>query len=210
MPAPRLAEQFADLGTQGAAARLGMWIFLASELLLFAGLFTLYGAYRAMYPAAFAAATTHNDIVIGSVNTIVLITSSLTVAMAVHATKTDRPRRAASLLGATVVLGLVFLALKATEYADHFRHGILPGAAYRFTELPEHGARVFFTLYYAATGLHAVHVTAGLAALVWLATGCARRRYGAAHHVPVELGGLYWHLVDLVWIFLWPLLYLAR
>jgi cytochrome c oxidase subunit III len=208
--AHHLAEQFQDEERRAQALRLGIWTFLATELFLFAGLFTLYAAYRTMYPAAFAEGAAHNDVVIGSVNTIVLITSSLTVALALHAVRGGREKRAGQLLAVSIVLGLVFLGLKATEYADHIHHGIVPGASYRFAELPGNGPRMFFNIYYLTTGLHALHVIAGLVVLAWLAVGCFRRRYSAAYHLPLELGGLYWHLVDLVWIFLWPLLYLAR
>jgi len=208
--APRLAEQFEDLAKQGQAARLGMWLFLGSELLLFGGLFALYAAYRAMYPAEFAEAVAHNSVAIGTTNTLVLITSSLTVAMSVGAVRADRPRRAGRLLALSVLLGAVFLALKGVEYAAHFRDGILPGEGYRFAELPAAGASLFFTLYYLLTGLHALHVTAGMTLLGWLSWGCLRGRYAAGNDLHVELGGLYWHLVDIVWIFLWPLLYLAH
>lgn len=206
----RLAEQFEDLSKQAHAARLGMWFFLGSELLLFGGLFALYTSYRVMYPADFAAATGHNNVVIGTTNTLILLTSSLTVAMSVGAVRADRPRRAAWLLAASALLGAVFLALKGVEYAEHFHEGILPGQGYQFAELPQAGARMFFTLYYLLTGLHAIHVIAGMTVLCWLGWGCLRGRYSAENELYVELGGLYWHLVDIVWIFLWPLLYLAH
>jgi cytochrome c oxidase subunit III len=206
----RLAMQFEDLAKQAHAARFGMWIFLASELLLFAGLFTLYTAYRAMYTADFTAGIAHNNAVIGTTNTVILITSSLLVALGVHAVRVERPRRAGALLLASVALGLLFLTLKGVEYAEHFHEGIIPGADYRFAELPTSGARMFFTLYFLTTGLHAIHVTAGLVVLLWLAWGCFRRRYGAGNETHVELGGLYWHLVDIIWIFLWPMLYLMH
>lgn len=206
----RLAFQFEDLGKQTHAAHFGMWIFLSSELLLFAGLFGLYAAYRAMYGEDFAAAIAHNSATIGTANTGILLTSSLLVALCVHAVRTERPRRAGVLLLASIALGLAFLTLKAIEYAAHFREGIFPGAAYSFHELPQHGARMFFTIYYLTTGLHALHVTAGLVILGWLSWGCFRRRYGAGNETHVELGGLYWHLVDIIWIFLWPMLYLMH
>lgn len=210
MTAPRLAEHFEDLSRQAQATRLGIWLFLGSEFLLFGGLFALYAAYRAMYPAEFAEAVTHNSVAIGTTNTLVLITSSLTVAMSVGAVRADRSRRAGWLLALSVILGGVFLALKGVEYAAHFREGIFPGQGYRFAELPGAGATLFFTLYYLLTGLHALHVTAGMMLLAWFSWGCLRGRYGAGNDLYVELGGLYWHLVDVVWIFLWPLLYLAH
>jgi cytochrome c oxidase subunit 3 len=212
MPAPprEAAAHFEDLGVQGQAARLGMWAFLGSELLLFAGLFCLYSAYRAMYREMFHAAGLHMSLVLGTVNTFVLLSSSLTVALAVWAVRADRPRLASLWLVATLVLALAFLALKGVEYAEHFREGIFPGVAhYRFAELPEAGAKIFFTLYYFMTGLHALHVIAGMLILVWCLWHTHRAHFDAAHHTGLELGAMYWHLVDLIWIFLWPLLYLV-
>jgi cytochrome c oxidase subunit 3 len=209
VPARRPAEQFEDLEKQAYAARLGMWVFLGSEILLFLGLFTLYGGYRALYPRDFAAAAAHNDVAIGTINTVVLITSSLAVAMSVGAVRAGRPRSASRLLALGIGCGLVFLSLKGVEYAAHFAHGIFPGAGYRFAELPGPGARMFFTTYYSMTFLHALHVVAGMVILAWLAVGARRGRYTPSDHVHVEAGALYWHLVDVIWIFLWPLLYLG-
>lgn len=210
MPASRLAEQFEDLEKQTHAARLGMWLFLGSETLLFAALFALYAAYRAMYPETFAEAAGHNAIAIGTINTVVLITSSLTVALSVGAIRAGLARKAGWLLAASVVFGVAFLALKGVEYAAHFREGILPGSAYHFHEMASAGANRFFTLYYLLTGLHALHVIAGMVMLTVASAACFRGRYDADYHTPVELFGLYWHLVDIIWIFLWPLLYLTH
>src|SRR5262245_21717315 len=167
-----LVEQFEDLDKQAAAARLGMWAFLGSEVLLFTGLFALYAGYRTMYPIDFARAVAHDNVAIGTINTVVLLTSSQTVALAVRAIRMGRARLAAGLLGASVVLGLVFLALKAVEYGEHFREGIYPGSAYRLAELPTYGAKTFFGIYYLATGLHALHVTAGMCVLAVLGWAC--------------------------------------
>jgi cytochrome c oxidase subunit 3 len=210
MAAHHLAEQFDTLERQAQAARLGMWAFLASEALLFAGLFTLYAAYRTMYGHDFAAASPHNNLFLGTTNTVVLITSSFTVAMSVHAVRSDRPSRAAWLLTLSVALGAVFLVLKGIEYAQHIHEGAVPGPAYHMAELPTFGANVFFGLYWSMTGLHALHVTVGMAVLAFLAHRTRAGAYSAQSHTAVELGGLYWHLVDIIWIFLWPLLYLAR
>lgn len=210
MIAPKLGEQYADLAEQHHALRLGMWVFLASELLLFSALFTLYAAYRVMYPAAFAAGVAHNSIVIGSVNMVLLATSSLTLSLGVSAIQADRGRRAALLIGATVALGFVFLGLKLAEWGMHVRVGIEPGASYHYAGLQGHEYVIFFTLYYLMTGLHAVHLLGGVAYLVVVGVGCWRGRYSAAYHTPVELGDLYWHLVHIVWVFLWPMLYLMR
>jgi cytochrome c oxidase subunit 3 len=187
-----------------ATLRLGMWIFLASEALLFAGLFALYAAYRWAYPAEFHAAAAHANVVLGTINTYVLLTSSLTVALAVAAARARRRRRAVVLLAVTVGLALAFDALKAVEYAEHLAAGFAPGRHYAFAALPARGVALYVTLYFLLTGLHAVHVTGGAVALAWLAW----RTHRGAAPIGLELGALYWHLVDLVWIFLWPMLYL--
>ena len=205
-----LVEQFENPIKQKEAARLGMWAFLGSEVLLFTGLFALYASYRAIYPAEFAAGVAHNDLFLGTTNTFILLTSSFTVAMAVHEIRQNRARLSAVLLFISVLFGAVFLALKFTEYAEHFREGIYPSARYHFAEMPGGAARIFFTLYYFMTGLHALHVTAGMTVLAWVGVCAWRRQYSPEYHTPLELGALYWHLVDVVWIFLWPCLYLMH
>lgn len=202
--------QYDSLERQHATARLGMWVFLGSESLLFAGLIALYAAYRFAYPAEFHAAAAHADLVIGTVNTYILLTSSLTVALAIHATRRGHRRRTVALLVATIALGLAFDALKAIEYAGHLAEGLAPGHAYAFDALPARGTALYVTLYYLLTGLHALHVTGGIAVLAWLALRARRGDFTPGSHLALELGGLYWHLVDLVWIFLWPMLYLIR
>jgi cytochrome c oxidase subunit 3 len=208
--AKRVHVQYGSLERQHATARLGMWVFLSSESLLFAGLFALYAAYRFAYPAEFHAASAHANLVIGTVNTYVLLTSSLTMALAIHATRRGRRGRTVALLVATIALGFTFDLLKAVEYAQHLADGIAPGGYYAFGELPAHGVVLYVTLYYLLTGLHALHVTGGIIVLVWLAARAWRGDFTPDSHIALELGGLYWHLVDLVWIFLWPLLYLIR
>jgi cytochrome c oxidase subunit 3 len=203
-----VAAQYDSLARQHATARLGMWIFLGSETLLFAGLFALYAAYRFAYPAEFHAAASHANLALGTINTYLLLTSSLTMALAIHATRDGRRRRTVALLLATIALGLAFDALKAIEYAEHLAEGLAPGAAYAFAGLPARGVALYVTLYYLLTGLHALHVTGGVVMLGWLTWRARRGEFTPASHIALELGGLYWHLVDLVWIFLWPLLYL--
>ena len=186
-----------------------MWIFLASEMLLFAGLFALYAAYRAMYTADFDEAVRHNTLAYGTVNTYILLTSSLTVALSVWAIRRDRARLTVGLLLATVALGCAFLvAQDAASTSSTFARARCPARFITGAELPTFGANRFFTLYWLMTGLHALHVTAGLVVLLWLAARAHRRHYTAAHHTTLEMGTLYWHLIDVVWIFLWPILYL--
>lgn len=210
MHAPRTAEHFGDLATQQQAARLGIWLFLASELLLFAGLFALYGAYRVRYLSAFHEAARHNTLWFGTTNTFVLLTSSLTVALAVRAMRADRRSWALGFVVVTMAFGLGFLGIKAFEYSDHIEHGLLPGRFFTSEVVTGPGAVVFYTIYWIATGLHAVHVTAGLCVLGWITVRIMHGRIDATNPVALEVGAMYWHLVDMIWLYLWPLLYLAR
>jgi cytochrome c oxidase subunit 3 len=207
--AARLAHHFPDAPTQEHAARLGMWIFLATEILLFTALFTGYSLYRYLFSQTFHAASRYVETSIGLANTVVLITSSLTVALGFHAARQGQGRRAAALLLVTVALGGVFMVLKGFEYHRHFVTGQLPGRYYSFAGLAAPGAAMFFTVYFLMTGLHGVHVLVGMGVLGWLAARAWRGEFSPAYHTPVELGGLYWHLVDVIWIFLFPLLYLV-
>lgn len=208
-PIAEPAEHFESFAQQDHAAHLGMWLFLTSEVLLFGALFGIYTATRAEYGKAFLEAAHHNNVVLGTANTFVLITSSFFAAWAVHAVRLGRRRTMLASLAITVVLGVAFLVFKSLEYADHFAHGIYPGAHYAFSELPSDGANLFFTLYYVMTGLHALHVIGGLSALSVVFIIAYRGGYTAERHTPLELTVLYWHLVDVIWIFLWPLMYLV-
>jgi len=209
MPAPSHAEQYSGYPRLAETLRFGMWIFLASETLLFAGLFALYASYRAMFRADFTQAIQHNTLAYGTVNMYVLLTSSFTVALSLATLRRNRPRVTLALLLATAALGGVFLVVKALEYAEHVRNGALPGPFYHWQALPTFGANRFFTMYWLMTGLHALHVMAGVVVVLWLARRTHRRRYTAARHATFEMGTLYWHLVDVMWLFLWPILYLA-
>lgn len=211
MNAPtRLQHHFEDLEKQTHAARLGMWVFIGSEALLFSALFALYAAYRVAYPTAFREGNMHTNLVLGTAMTVVLVTSSLAVALSLAAVREKEGRGSVFALGAALVLAVVFLVLKGLEYAEHFRDGIYPGYYYRYAELPDPGAKIFFTLYYFMTGLHALHVIGGMVLLSWLAWGVRRGRWTSEFHTPLELGGMYWHFVDVIWLFLWPLFYLLR
>jgi cytochrome c oxidase subunit III len=208
--ADQSAEHFQDLTQQAHAARLGMWVFLASEVLFFAGLFALYATYRVEHPVGFGEGVLHNTLALGSTNTGVLLVSSYTVALAVHELRRGRTRAAAALTAATVFLGLCFLAIKAVEYAQHFREGIYPGGVGTFfSSHGESGIAMFFTLYFCMTGLHALHVIVGMGVLAFLLLQILRGRIGPARSYPLAVGAVYWHLVDAVWIFLWPLFYLV-
>lgn len=205
---PALAHHFEDLGQQREAATLGMWVFLVTEVLFFGGLFATYSVYRSWYPQAFAAASHEMVVWAGTLNTVVLITSSLTMALAVHAAQLGERRLVLLLLAATMVLGAAFLGVKAFEYYTEFREHHLPGGGFEFEPKYAREAQLFFSLYFLMTGLHAVHMIIGLGLMavmfVWTWRGIVTREY----YSPIEVSGLYWHFVDIVWIFLFPLLYL--
>jgi cytochrome c oxidase subunit 3 len=208
LPEGILAHHFSSLERQNEAMRLGMWLFLATEILLFAGLFTGYSVYRYQFPLAFAECSRHLEIALGTLNTVVLITSSFTVALSIHYARTDRRRAAALCLALTIAFALAFLGIKAVEYTAHFHEHSLPGKYYAFKEVKVPGAAMFFTMYFLMTGLHGLHVIAGMSVLSWLLWRTLQGRYSSRYYTGLEMGGLYWHLVDLVWIFLYPLLYL--
>ena len=187
-----------------------MWVFLGSEALLFSGLFALYAGYRTEYSREFAAAAEHTNLALGTAMTVVLIASSYCMVLAFAAGRTGRAKAAVWMLLATFTLGVVFLALKATEYTMHFQDGIFPGRFYHGPGLEVRGTVLFFTLYYAMTGLHALHVLGGLGLIAWLTRKTRRLEFDEAYHTPLELGGMYWHFVDIIWLFLWPLFYLLH
>jgi len=205
---PALAHHFDDLGQQAEASTLGMWVFLVTEVLFFGGLFLCYLVYRAMYPVAFISGSHELDITLGTINTAVLITSSLTMALAVHAAEHGQRRAMIALLLATIALGFVFLGIKGVEYYSEFVEHHVPGAGFTFEPRFAAEAQIFFSLYFMMTGLHAAHMVAGLLAVGAMVYMGVRGRITEAYNTPVEITGLYWHFVDIVWIFLFPLLYL--
>jgi cytochrome c oxidase subunit 3 len=179
------------------AAKLGVWTFLATEVLLFGALFTAYTVFRLKYPGLFHAEHEKLNRVLGAVNTVVLITSSLTVALGIDAVKKGKARLLPRYFGATILLAGVFLCVKYVEYTEKFHHGLFPDT------------NIFFSLYYMMTGIHGIHVLIGMGVLAYVAVLARRGRFSEAYYTPVEMSGLYWHFVDLVWIYLFPLLYLA-
>jgi cytochrome c oxidase subunit 3 len=215
---PELLHHFAEPQQQRDAASLGMWVFLATEIMFFGGLFCAYLVYRRWYFPDFAAASKSINATLGATNTAVLICSSLTVVLAVWAAQTARRTLLISMLGITMLLGLVFLGIKADEYYAKFEEHHVPGASFSFDNVPIPGhpgefanprhAQIFFTLYFVMTGLHALHMIIGLGVFLWLFTMAWKGRFTPEWHTPVEIGGLYWHFVDIVWIYLFPLLYL--
>ena len=204
-----LQEQFDSAPQQLQASKLGMWAFLATEVVLFGALFCAYSFYRFQYPQGFALASKHTDVLLGTIETGVLLTSSFTMALAIRSMRLAQPKVAMRLLGVTALLGVAFLGIHASEYLHEFHEGLVPGATFDSTLRGVAGSELFFTMYYVMTGLHGLHVTIGIAVLIALAVAAARNRFSPGYHTPLELGGLYWHLVDIVWIFLFPLFYLV-
>ena len=204
-----VAHQFDDMAQQKEAVTLGMWAFLITEVMFFGGLLGAYTVYRHLYYEGFVAASHDLDIVLGGINTAVLILSSLTMAMAVHSAQLDNRKKLIWFLILTVVLGGVFLGIKAVEYSHKFHSHHVPGALFDFPPPHTNSAEIFFSLYFAMTGLHALHMVIGIGIMLVILGMAMRRRFSPEYYAPVEMVGLYWHFVDIVWIFLFPLLYLV-
>ena len=225
-----LQHHFANMEQQREAGTLGMWVFLVTEIMFFGGMFLAYTIYRILYPAAFASASNHLDITLGALNTGVLILSSFTMAMAVYFTQLGKQRPQILCLALTLLLGLTFLGVKAVEYHDKYVDHLIPGRLipgnpfnpevqqegqpldpHKLHLLP--GATVekvemFYWIYFAMTGMHALHMIIGAGLLTFLLIFSLKGRFDPEYHSPVEVIGLYWHFVDIIWIFLFPLLYL--
>jgi len=216
---PFMQHHFDTAAQQESASKFGMWLFLATEVLMFSGLFLAYAIARYLYPDMMLKAHESLNIPLGSVNTVVLITSSLTMALAVRAAQTNNRKALVVNLWATIAFACVFLVVKYFEYSAKIEHMDLPGKLYHATGDGVYGDAVgpypggpqlFFAIYFAMTGLHGIHVLIGIGVLIWLAIRSSKGHFNSKYFTPVENVGLYWHLVDLVWIFLFPLLYLVK
>ena len=206
---PKLQHHFDDMAQQVEASTLGMWVFLVTEIMFFGGLFTAYLVYRHANPEGFAEASHHLNVTWGAVNTIVLIVSSLTMALAVRSAQISAPAKTQVVwIGATMLLGAAFLGVKAIEYYDKFSHHLVPGPDFHWEGKHPKPAEMFYSLYFCMTGLHAIHMVIGLGIMTVIGIMAWRRTFDADYYTPVEVAGLYWHFVDIVWIFLFPLLYL--
>jgi cytochrome c oxidase subunit III len=227
---PALQHHFENMEQQREAGTLGMWIFLVTEIMFFGGMFLAYALYRTFYPAAFASGSNHLDIWLGGFNTAVLILSSFTMAMAVYFTQVGKLRPQVVCLGLTLLLGLTFLGVKAVEYYSKYEDHLIPGhvipsrpfdpkvqeegqpldphALHLLPGATKEKVELFYWIYFAMTGMHAVHMIIGAGLLTYLIIFSIRLRFDPEYHSPVEVIGLYWHFVDIVWIFLFPLLYL--
>jgi cytochrome c oxidase subunit 3 len=205
-----LAHQFDDLAQQSTASSLGMWAFLLTELMFFGGLIVGYTVYRTAYLPGFIAGSHHLDVVLGTINTAVLISSSLTMALAVHAAQEGQRRLLIRCVLLTMLLGLAFLGIKGYEYWHKYHEGLVPGLRFSYSGPYPRPVALFLIFYFVMTGLHALHMLIGLGLLTVLIGLAWRGSFSAEYHTPVEVVGLYWHFVDIVWIFLYPLLYLIR
>ena len=194
-----------DAVTAYHSAKLGMWLFLATEILLFAGVFCCYALYHWMYPEEFHHASKQLNWMLGAVNTLVLLFSSFTAALAVDAAQHGNNAKVTKCLATTIICGGIFLVIKYFDWSAKYHHGLFPGGEHFQSD----GYKNFFGLYYSMTGLHGLHVIIGMGLLGWGLSKSLKNRYSPTYYTPVETGALYWHLVDLIWIYLFPLLYLV-
>jgi cytochrome c oxidase subunit III len=205
-----LQHHFADAEQQAESAKLGMWIFLLTEVLLFGGLFAFYAIYRAWHPEMFVEAHKYLDVTLGTINTFVLITSSLTMALSIRSMQLNNKKQTIWFLIATLLLAATFLVIKYFEYSHKFHLGQLPGKYYTFEGIKAANPHIFFSIYFTMTGLHGIHVIIGMIVITWVLVRTIKNNFSAEYYTPIEMTGLYWHLVDLIWIFLFPLLYLIK
>ncbi len=207
---PQLQHHFDTMQQQKEASTFGMWLFLLTEVLFFGGIFFAYLLYRMWYFDAFAEASRDLDLMLGGFNTVVLIGSSLTMAFAVRSAQTGSSRGTVRWLILTMILGAVFLGVKVVEYSHKFEVGHVPGPNFHSTSPWAAQEQIFYSLYFTMTGLHAVHMIVGIVILAIITRMAAQGKFNESYHTPVEMTGLYWHFVDLVWIYLFPLLYLVE
>ena len=214
---PELLHHFADAEQQRDAASLGMWLFLGTEIMFFGGMFLAYLVYRLAYFNEFAAASRSIRILPGAINTAVLLCSSLTVVLAVRAAQMGKRKLLIAMLSLTLVFGLAFLGIKGVEWKEKYDEHHIPGSSFSAADLirdypqlhvQSQHAQIYFSLYFAMTGLHALHMLIGIGIFLWLIYKAWKGDFSPKYYTPVEIAGLYWHFVDVVWIYLFPLLYL--
>lgn len=201
-------HHFSDAEQQRDSAKMGMWLFLLTEMLLFGGLFCAYAVFRSWNPEMFVNAHRFLNVELGTLNTIVLITSSLTMALAIRSLQIDNKKQAVSFLVATLVFAAIFLVVKYFEYSHKIHLGQLPGKYYTFQGVEGTNPHIFFGIYFAMTGLHGIHILAGMIVIAIMLYKTVTNQFSSQYYTPVENTGLYWHLVDLIWIYLFPLFYL--
>ena len=214
---PKLQHHFYSMAQQLEASILGMWVFLVTEVMFFGGLFMAYIVYRTKFPLAWEASSGQLDVTMGALNTVVLICSSLTMALAVRSAQVGSKKGQVINLILTIIFGSTFLVVKYFEYSAKFEHGLVPGPGFNphhvVNGVVEHialpfGSQLYFSLYFIMTGIHALHMVIGIGLMLYILRMAAKGTYGPSYYAPVEISGLYWHFVDIVWIFLFPLLYL--
>jgi cytochrome c oxidase subunit 3 len=212
-----LQHHFVSSDQQFDAAKMGMWLFLITEILLFSGMFVAYTVYRVWHPEVFEHAAELLDWRLGGLNTIVLLASSFTVALGIHYAQMDNRKGLIINLVLTLLFAATFMCIKYIEYTTKFEHGVFPGAAFAphgvahghdYADFNIPYAAQFFSIYFVMTGIHGIHVLVGMGMFTWLLTRAVRGHFSSEYYTPIELTGLYWHLVDIIWIFLFPLLYL--
>ncbi len=204
-----LQHHFATVEQQRETSKLGLWIFLVTEVLFFGGLFCFYAIYRSWYPEMFHEAHKMLDVNLGALNTVVLITSSLTMALAIRSMQVGNKMWTQINLATTLALAGTFLVVKFIEYSHKFHDGLEWGKFFTNTQIDGTNPHIFFSVYFTMTGLHGIHVIAGMIAIGWMMYRTSKNHFSADYYTPIEMTGLYWHLVDLIWIFLFPLLYLV-
>lgn len=203
------AHHFQSASHEFETCKQGMWLFLLQEVLFFSPLFVAYAVFRILYPSAFQEAHQFLDWRLGGINTIVLICSSLTMALGVHAAQTGNRKKLVGYLILTLIFSAAFLVVKYFEYSHKIHDGLLPAGLFTNQVLKDPHAPLFFSLYFGITGLHGIHVIGGMIAMLWVLKRALKGEFGPEYYTPVEMVGLYWHFVDLVWIYLFPLLYLV-
>jgi len=208
MSNPELSHQFETLDQQAEASSLGMWVFLVTEALFFGGLFLLYTIYRLKFPEIFMECSKLMDLRLGAINTGILLTSSLTMVFAVHSSEKAEKNSTVIWILVTMLLGIAFLSIKGFEYHQKVTEHLVPGPTFQLDSMHYREAQIFFSLYFAMTGLHALHMIVGLGVLAVIAAMASAGRFTRTYSNPVHIVGLYWHFIDIIWIFLFPLLYL--
>lgn len=232
---PHLAHHFEDRAQQDESHSLGLWIFLATEIMFFGGLFLAFTVYHVLYPEAFGLASSRLDVNLGVINTVVLLVSSFTMAMAVHSAQVGKRNRLLVYLAITFLCACGFMVIKGKEWTTKYEHHNIPGPSFSFKLDDPHAAetghaltaaqqeailvkdpyverhaQMFFVMYFCLTGLHGFHVLCGMGIIAWMFVRARRNEFGPTWNTPIELTGLYWHLVDVIWIYLFPLIYLIH
>lgn len=203
------AHHFDNAEHEYQSSKQGVWLFLCTEILMFGGLFVAYAIFHHLYPEVFKEGSTHLDWRLGATNTVVLLFSSLTMALGIYYAQLNDKSKSALMLIITIICGFVFLGIKYIEYSHKFHEGLYPGSFFRGEIGEVKNIAVYFSFYFMMTGLHAIHVLTGMALITWVLIRTLRGEFGPNYYTPVEGVGLFWHLVDLVWIYLFPLLYLV-